>query len=100
LFKIRNSFKNIFEPYYAYIDFYKTPEVKLCKLYHGTAAFILLAVIAIVITLTMDTIFLMFGIKLAGGGSTSFGHTFITALLMAIVAPIPCLGFPNLQWYS
>lgn len=56
-------------------------------------------VLVFVITLALATIFLTFGVKLAGGEETAFGHTFVTALLMAIVAPIPCLGLPILQWY-
>ena len=59
----------------------------------------LLIVLAIVITLALGTVFLIFGVKLAGGEETTFGHTFVTALLMAIVSPITCLGFPILQWY-
>ena len=59
----------------------------------------LIIVLAFIITLALAAVFLIFGVKLAGGEETSFGHTFVTAFLVAIVSPIPCIGFPILQWY-
>ncbi len=55
--------------------------------------------IAIVVVLIFATIFLWIALKIVGGEETSFGHTFVTALLVAIVTPIPIIGLPILQWY-
>ncbi|MGQ4834498.1 MAG: hypothetical protein ACP6IS_11475 [Candidatus Asgardarchaeia archaeon] len=55
--------------------------------------------IGIVLVLVLATIFLWIALKIVGGTETSFGHTFVTALLIAIVSPIPILGLPILQWY-
>jgi len=55
--------------------------------------------LVLVITLIFAALFLKIGLKVAGAPETDFGTTFVTALLMAIVAPIPCLGMPILQWY-
>ncbi|MGQ4915306.1 MAG: hypothetical protein ACP6IU_11280 [Candidatus Asgardarchaeia archaeon] len=62
----------------------------------GLLGFFLLG---IVIVLIFATIFLKIGLGIAGAPETSFGTTFVTALLSAIVFPIPCLGTPILQWY-
>lgn len=54
--------------------------------------------VVLVITLVLAAVFLKFGLSIAGAPETDFGTTFVTALLMAIVSVIPCLGI-ILQWY-
>ncbi|MHA1834477.1 MAG: hypothetical protein ACTSV7_10855 [Candidatus Baldrarchaeia archaeon] len=57
-----------------------------------------LIILVFILTLIIGSIFLLIGLKVVGAPETDFGRVFVTALLMAIVGVIPCLGC-ILQWY-
>lgn len=64
----------------------------------GITTIIIVVIAFILIGLLLHTLFLYWALKLANAKkNTNFGSVFVTAILMALVGWIPCLGC-ILQW--
>ena len=58
----------------------------------GIMTIIIIVVLFIVIGLLLNTVFLLLALKITDSKHTDFGEVFVTALIMALVSWIPCIG--------
>ncbi|MHA1803253.1 MAG: hypothetical protein ACTSU4_01835 [Promethearchaeota archaeon] len=59
----------------------------------GIVGIIVLIIIIILIGIVINTIFLKIGLALFESTNNEFGAVFVTALIMALIGWIPCIGW-------
>jgi hypothetical protein len=70
----------------------------LIALFLNPVWLLIFLVVAILVGLLLDTLFLMAGLGLVNGKNRTFGTIFVTALIGVVLGWIPCLGC-IIYWY-